>query len=266
MRFRRHVPRGFYWTAKLEKLTAGIARLRGLPTGQRLLVLLAAFFVTFFGGYLVAALVVFPSPIFASASAVPRVLGMTRQDAERALTEVGLAAGELDETTHPTLPRGAVVWQDPPPGVAVSPRAAVNLTVSIGPQRVPVPDLTGYDATLAGQLILAAGLRIRSIDSTQAPVPHGVVVNTRPPAGSTLLPGSGVTLVVSVGAPTITVPDLTGLTPDDAAAVLELVGLTLGTSMRRTSNAGDPGSIIEQAPGPGTLSAPGTAVNITVAR
>jgi serine/threonine-protein kinase len=266
MRFRRHVPRGFYLTAKFETLTARLAGLRRLPTGQRLLVLLAAFLATFVAGYLLAALVVFPAPIFASATAVPRVLGMPRQEAERTLAEVGLAAGEVDEATHPTLERSAIVWQDPPPGVAVSPRSAVNLTVSIGPQRVPGPDLTGYDATLAGQLIQAAGLRIRSIDSTQAPVPRGVVVNTRPPAGSTLLPGSGVTLVVSVGAPTITVPDLTGLEPEDAAAVLELVGLTMGTSMRRTSSASDPGTIIEQSPAPGTLSAPGTAVNITVAR
>jgi serine/threonine-protein kinase len=129
-----------------------------------------------------------------------------------------------------------------------------------------VPDLTGYDAALAGQLVVAAGLVIRAVDSTQAPVPRGVVVNTRPPAGAALTPGSGVTLVVSVGAPTITVPSLISLTALEAEYELELVGLMLGTSIRRTSNAGPPGTIIEQSPAPGTLSSPGTAVNITVAR
>lgn len=266
MRFRRHQPRGTNWTGWLEPLTRRLRRLAALPTRGKLAVSLFGFVGAFVLGYLIAALVVFPAPILASNVPVPRLLGMDRSYALRALTDVGLAVGDTQTVAHPEAARDAVVWQDPPAGMAVPPRTAVDLTLSGGPQRVPVPDLVGYDAVLAAQLITAAGLRVRSIDSTQAPVPRGVVVNTRPPAGSTLLPSSGVTLVVSVGAPTITVPNLDGLSEIEAQVVLEQVNLVLGTSVRRTHQVAEPGTVIEQRPAAGTLAAPGTAINITIAR
>jgi len=266
MKVRRHTHRGVDWSAWTKPFGRALARLRAWPRHRRVALWAGGFAAAFAGGYAIAALVLFPAPIFASATGVPRVLGMSRAEAEGVLTDAGLGVGDVEEGTHPTAQRGAVVWQDPPPGVVVPPRAAVDLSVSSGVQRVPVPDLTGYDAELAGQLIVAAGLVIRTVDSTQAPVPRGVVVNTRPPAGATLTPGAGVTLVVSVGAPTITVPSLIGLTSPEAEYELELVGLILGTSIRRTSNAGPSGTIIEQNPSPGTLGSPGTAINITVAR
>jgi serine/threonine-protein kinase len=91
------------------------------------------------------------------------------------------------------------------------------------------------------------------------------VINSRPPTGATLLPGSEITLVVSIGAPTILVPDLRGLTREGADSALTDVGLALGTAMRRSSDE-EPGTVIAQTPDPGTLSAPGTTVNVTVAR
>jgi serine/threonine-protein kinase len=266
MRFRRHQPRGSNWTGWLEPLTRRLRRLAALPKRGKLVVSLIGFVGAFVMGYIIAALVVFPAPILASNVPVPRLLGMERSAAIEALADVGLAVGDTQTTSHPEAERDAVVWQDPPAGMAVPPRTSVDVTVSGGPQRVPVPDLVGYDALLAGQLIAAAGLSVRSIDSTQAPVPRGVVVNTRPPAGSTLLPGNGVTLVVSVGAPTITVPNLAGLSEIEAQIILEQVNLVLGTSVRRTHQVAEPGTVLEQRPAAGTLAAPGTAVNITIAR
>ncbi|MDH3571949.1 MAG: PASTA domain-containing protein, partial [Gemmatimonadota bacterium] len=87
-----------------------------------------------------------------------------------------------------------------------------------------------------------------------------------PPAGTSLLPGASVTLVVSVGAPTIPVPNLAGLTPFEADSALAQVGLRLGTSVRRTMPTAMPGTIIDQDPAPGTLGAPGTPINVTLAR
>jgi serine/threonine-protein kinase len=221
---------------------------------------------TFLVGYLIAAIALFPAPLFSETITVPRVFGMTRDAATDVLNGAGLTVGSVETATHPTAARGDVVWQDPPPGVTLEEGTPVTLTVSAGPSRVPVPDLSGYDAELAGRLIRAAGLRVERVDSTQAPVPRGVVVNTRPPAGATLLPGRGLVMVVSVGAPTITVPDLTGFTPEEAEAILQQVGLTLGTAVRARSSAAPPGTIAEQSPPAGTLAAPGRAINVTVAR
>lgn len=236
------------------------------PRARVAVTTVGAFLGTFLLGYLVAALVLFPAPIFATTRTIPRVLGLVRSEAETRLTEGGLRLADIEGVTHPTAARGQVVWQDPPAGVGVPEGTLIRLTVSNGPQRVPVPDLLGYHATVARQLLEAAGLEVGRLIQTQAPVPQGVVVSTRPSTGSPILPGSAVTLVVSVGAPTITVPDLTGLTQEEADLILQQVGLTLGTTLRQASRDVPPGTIVEQAPAVGTLSAPGTAVNIFIAR
>jgi serine/threonine-protein kinase len=235
--------------------------------GSRAVWLWAAGLVgAFVVGYVVAITAFFPAPIFARATSVPRVVGAPQEEAERSIRDAGLHVGAVTQEPHARADRGKVIWQDPPTGVAVPQGHAVDLVVSAGPQRIPVPDLSGYDAGIAERLVTAAGLRIGGTEATQAPAPAGVVINSRPPAGTTLLPGSDVTLVVSVGAPTISVPDLRGLTREEADSALVAAGLALGTAIRRTSDATEPGTVLEQSPGPGTLSAPGTTVNVTIAR
>ena len=267
MRFRRHRPAGTL--GKL--LRAAVTRVSGLidtrGSKRRRLVLAALVFLTpFLLGYVMAATVLFPAPFLANSQPVPRILGLAADDARRALQDRGLVSNQTDAISHPTAPRGEVVWQDPPPGVDVQQGTAITFSASRGPQPVPVPDVAGYDQATAERLVTAAGLEIASIISSQAPVPKGVVVNSRPPAGVTLVPGSGVILFVSVGAPTISVPDLTGLTLEEAREVLETAGLTLGSTPTRLSEEGAPGTVLSQVPGAGTLSAPGFAVDLTIRR
>jgi serine/threonine-protein kinase len=217
-------------------------------------------------GYLLAALVFFPAPIFTSSTSIPRVLGASEEQARETLGAAGFGVGSVERSPHPTVPAGAVIWQDPPADVVAPEATEVSLLISSGPQRVPVPDVAGYDAQHARMLLEGAGLRIGSTESTQAPTPRNVAVNTRPPAGTTLPPGSEVVLVVSVGAATIRVPNLDGLTVDEARLALETAGLSLGTAFGQTSGNVAPGEIFYQEPSAGTLSAPGTVVNVRFAR
>jgi len=89
---------------------------------------------------------------------------------------------------------------------------------------------------------------------------------TRPPAGTALAPGAGLILVVSRGAPTIPIPDLLGMSSADARTRLEMEGLQLGTVTRRRTGEAAPGTVVGQRPGAGTLAAPGTVVDVVVAR
>lgn len=266
MKFRRHTSHGFDWTAVWRTVATPFTRLSQVAARRRALVWVVATAGAFGIGYLVAAVFFFPAPIFAETIQTPRLIGMPRADAERVLRNGGLEPGDVESEMHPTAARGDVVWQDPAPGVAVQQGQTVQLWVSSGPQRIPVVDLAGYDAGVARQLLQASGLAIGRVDSTQAPLPRGVVVNTRPPAGTPLSPGAEVTVVVSVGAPTIPVPNLVGHTREEAVTVLEEDGLVLGLVKQHTTQAAPAGQIIEQQPAPGTLAAPGTAVTVTVAR
>jgi serine/threonine-protein kinase len=217
-------------------------------------------------GYLTAYLIVFPAPILHSRQVVPRVLGLTLQDASREIRTAGLQVQDGGSEPHPSAPAGSVIWQDPPPGVSAPVGLRVTLVASAGPPKIPVPDVSGLEGALAQRLVAAAGLSVAQVESVQAAPPRGVTMLTRPPAGTLLTPGAGVGVVVSRGAPTIPVPDLLGLGSVDARSRLEQEGLQLGSVTRRRTPDATPGTVIAQRPAAGTLAAPGTVVDIVIAR
>ncbi|HTY05275.1 MAG TPA: PASTA domain-containing protein [Gemmatimonadales bacterium] len=260
MRFRRHMPplETWRWTWK--------PRLPRMDRG-RVWKGLAACAGALIAGYLVAALILFPAPIFRSRHPVPRVLGMPRADAVRELEKAQLQVRDSGVEFHPTAPAGTVVWQDPPPGVDAPTGTRVTVISSGGPSKVAVPDVTGYDAGMAQQILSAGGLTVARLDSVQAPnTPPGLVVVTRPPSGTVANPGTGVVLVVNRGAPTIAVPDVVGLTLTDARTKLEDAGLVVGAVMRRRTPGTNPGTVIGQQPAAQTLASPGLVVDLVVAR
>ena len=72
-----------------------------------------------------------------------------------ALAVERLAQG-IDHAPHAQLPAGAVIWQDPPPGLRAQEGTRVLLVTSAGAARIPVPDVAGYDVDLARSLMRAA--------------------------------------------------------------------------------------------------------------
>ena len=255
MEFRRHVPPVRDWRMPNlgERRTA--TRWALIALGMVLL------------GYLTAFLFVFPTPILHARQTVPRVLGLAVQDAAREIREAGLQVVDGGTEPHPSAPQGIVIWQDPPPGVSAIADGRVTLVSSAGPPKIPVPDVTGLDGSVARRLITAAGLSVAQVESIQVPrVPPGVVGLTRPAAGDALPPGTGVTLVISRGEATITVPDLLGMSQADARVRLEMEALQLGSVTRRRTSDASPGTVVGQRPAAGTLAPPGTAVDIVVAR
>ena len=221
---------------------------------------------TLLAGYLTAYLILFPAPILPGHHAVPRVLGLTVQEAQAEIQKAQLQITDGGAEPHATAAQGVVIWQDPPPGVMAPEGTKVTLVSSAGPPKIPVPDVAELDASLAQALVGAAGLTVAQVESIQTDKPSGRAIMTRPPAGTALAPAAGLTLVVSRGAPTISVPDLLGMASGDARTRLEMEGLQLGTVTRRRTTDGSPGTVVAQRPAAGTLAAPGTVVDIVVAR
>lgn len=252
MRIRRHLP-------PLGGLTAGLG---GSRVGRWVLAGLGALLA----GYLTAYLILFPTPIMPGHYVVPRVLGLAVTEAQAEVRRAELETTDGGAEPHPFAAQGIVIWQDPPPGVIAPQGTRVTLVASAGSPKIPVPDVSGLDAGLARSLVAAAGLAVSRVESVQAAAQSGLAMLTRPPAGTVLAPGAGLILVVSRGAPTIAVPDLLGMSGADARTRLEMDGLLLGTMARRTTPDAAPGTVIAQRPAAGTLAAPGTVVDIIVAR
>lgn len=157
--------------------------------------LAAGIAVTAGAGYLVAALWLFPAPLLPNERQVARVGGMMADDARRELERQGLTVEVTGREPSPSVGEGAVVWQDPPPGVAVPRGSTVKVTLSAGLPVVAVPDVRGFEPLFAQRLIAAAGLRVEGIDTLDVKgVPPGAAGATTPAAGDSVLLGRGIIL------------------------------------------------------------------------
>ena len=158
--------------------------------------------LTFVVGYAVSAYWITPGSVTGGDEhAVPRVLGRPVEEARAAIARAGFRPRLESERASAAVPRGGVVWQDPPPGTAVSPNAVVLLTPSSGPAPATVPDVIGLALPTAEKVVEAAGIKVGQIDTVRGNGPEaGVVIATRPGPGNGRPLGSAVDLVVS-GAP-----------------------------------------------------------------
>ncbi len=218
-----------------------------------------------FGG-LVAALVLFPVKGGADPKLVERVYGLSVDEAQRTLEAAGFEMLLDGEEPDPGLSAGRILWQDPPAGTSMPGGGTVRVVASAGPPQVPVPDLIGYDLELGIRILTSAGFRTGATDSVAAPAETGVIVATRPGAGSGRPAGSTVDLVVSRGPATIRIPHLTGLTLREARERLLTAGLRVGTIQPRLTGEEAAVVIRSQSPGAGTLIPRDGTVNLVVAR
>ncbi len=181
------------------------AREKGAPGRVRVLLkrltwLVVGVAVMAAAGYLLAALVLFPAPLLPNERVVPRLLGESYVTAQGELARSGLRMEIAGREAHPTAAVGTVVWQDPPPAVAVARGATVSLTLSEGPPRATVPDVRGLDPDLAQRLLWGAGLGVEQVDTVPgSQQPAGVAAGTTPAAGQTVAAGGRVLLHLAKG-------------------------------------------------------------------
>lgn len=127
-----------------------------------------------------------------------------------------------------------------------------------------VPTLVGKtleDAKKAAKLRAYTTEVVATIASSE--YPSGVVTEQKPAAGSPLKAGGVISITVSAGAETPRVPDLTGMSLDDAENALMDAGLSLGNIEYRVSDK-PLGTIFQQDPAPETSLLPGDDVNLFI--
>ena len=217
-------------------------------------------------GYLISFIWFPPGPLLSADHAVPRVWGDKVDAARKKIEEQGFRVKLAREAPHPVAAPGVVVWQDPPAGVVLGDNGQVTLTPSSGPAPVAVPDVIGFDGALAEKVLIAGGLVRGATDSLPSSDTRGSVVATRPGPGVGRNPGSSVAIVVSAGPAEISVPDVIGMTTQQARERLEQADLKVVRVSYRSRPDRPDGVVIEQRPGPGTLSAAGGGIELIIAR
>ncbi|CAM5719587.1 Stk1 family PASTA domain-containing Ser/Thr kinase [Streptomyces californicus] len=197
---------------------------------------------------------------------VPSLLGQTQQEAEQRIARAGLDLKGVERVFTDSVERGSVVRSVPASGNRIRGNGSVKLVVSRGPEIVRVPDVVGSSLADARRSLKKVGLVPGMVTKEfSEDVARGEVVRTDPRAGTDRNPDTAVALVVSKGAP-IDVPDVTGLSVEDATAELEAEGLRAEVLPGRVHSTEVKGDIAEQSPGEGTEAAEGDTVELTVSK
>jgi eukaryotic-like serine/threonine-protein kinase len=160
------------------------------------------------------------------AVAIPGVVGLDVEQAQSNLEANGFNRVTIDRVDS-AAPEGEVISVDPEEGTQVPVDTAITLEVSDGD--VAVPDVRGEDQATATQTLRAAGFTNISSDEVDAQEPAGTVLGTSPAAGTQASADTAITLQISGGPaePTSgTVPNLRGLTPQEAQTELRRVRFT----------------------------------------
>ncbi|WP_405366083.1 Stk1 family PASTA domain-containing Ser/Thr kinase [Kitasatospora sp. NBC_00039] len=188
---------------------------------------------------------------------VPGVLGKDRAEAQRILDGAGMH-GRFTEVYSETVPAGQVISTDPGVGARARKSDAVGVTVSRGPKRIAVPELAGKPADQAAAALAGVQLARGNVTETyNDTVPEGAVISSSPAAGQQLAENSPVSLVVSKGM--VPVPDVTGMSKDDAAKALQAAGFAMQSS---GVNLFGTGKVSSQSPAPGERRPQHTVVTV----
>lgn len=198
---------------------------------------------------------------------LPDVADVPLAEARAALKEEGFASLTTDEVFSESVLAGLVIATDPTASSPVRRFERVELIVSKGPELFRVPDLVGRTGVDAAAGIGAAGLAVGALDEEyDDTVPAGLVLRQSPEEGAERRRNAPVDLVVSLGPAPIAVPDVTGLTEQEAIAALEQAGLEATVSdTPEYSRTVPAGAVLAQSPA-GTEVQRGTAVALTLSR
>jgi beta-lactam-binding protein with PASTA domain len=198
---------------------------------------------------------------------VPDVVGKAQADAESALKSAGFTV-EVFKVYDSKVAKGKVGGQAPDAGASVLAGSNVQIVVSLGPGTgsAKVPSVVGKKEADASSAISSAGLKVKKITKYSSTVATGVVSDQFPSSGSTAAAGSEVLIVVSLGAEPsadVAVPDVGGMTAEEATSVLETAGFTV--TAQEVSSDQTAGTVFYQFPEAGAKVAPGSGVLIAIA-
>jgi len=129
---------------------------------------------------------------------------------------------------------------------------------------VPVPGVVGKNQPEAEKLLRDAGLEPDKKEVPDEVNPAGRVTAQDPAANAQVKKGATVSYTVSAGSPLIDVPDVRNRAVEPATAALTAAGFQVSPTPVNSDKM--PGTVVDQAPAPGSRQAKGSTVTLTVSK
>ncbi len=197
---------------------------------------------------------------------MPNVVGKTVTQAKPILASKGISLDTGNQSFDENVPKGAIISTDPIAGDDARVGSTVAATVSKGPERYSIPDVRGSSVDQATTAVREANLTVAGTEPAfDDTVAEGKVTGTNPKIGSSVKPATAVTLLVSKGPAPVDVPDVRGLSLDDATAALQDAGLKFSTDERYDDTV-EQGAAIGTDPATGKTLKRGDQVTLLISK
>lgn len=99
-----------------------------------------------------------------------------------------------------------------------------------------IPDLTGRSLEVAIEALEPLGLSVEQSEESSASVPEGSVIRTDPAAGTRVFKNTSVVVFISTGPKQVAVPEVTGLSEEQAEQTLTDAGFIVGSTKKYFSD------------------------------
>ncbi|MFU8872507.1 Stk1 family PASTA domain-containing Ser/Thr kinase [Micromonospora sp. SL4-19] len=193
----------------------------------------------------------------------PQLVSLTKAEAQAQATRGGFTLRYADPRYDEKVPKDSVLGQDPASAARILKGGTITLTLSRGPEQLPVPDVVGKDFEVAQAELTDAKLVVaKGPAKYDDELPAGVVLATNPKVGTVVKPGTKVTVTLSKGRAPVTVPNLVGKNLNDARGILAQLGLTPVESYKQSDKPRD--EILGQSPADGAGVEKGAQVKLEV--
>ena len=195
--------------------------------------------------------------------------GLTLEDGIKILEETGLKPGNITEEYSQTIDKDKIINQDPSYNEEIKKGSTINLTISLGKEKIIIPDIIGNDYLFALSQLESLGLNITTSKITNTENTEylpGTVVDIFPPAGSEVERNSQVKLLISTAEQLILVPDVTKMDITQAINILTQNNLDYETNMIDSGYSIQKNMVLGQYPLKGNYIPPGSKVTLFVGK
>ena len=168
---------------------------------------------------------------------VPDLEGLSASAAEELLESYSLVGEVGSDVESLEVEEGLVASQDIAAGEEVSVGTTITYHLSSGAGEVVVPNVVGDSLSSARSRLEgdSYGFTVEVEYENSDSVSSGYVISVSPGVGETVEYGATVTLVVSEGPASVSVPNVVGLSYSEAKSALEAAGLSVSLSSGSTS-------------------------------
>ena len=196
---------------------------------------------------------------------LPNFTNLTLDEAKDKAEEVKLNLNVSEEKYDVQIEEGKIISQDPKyqPNYTVKEGSTVNVVVSKGQEIVKVTKLVGKTKDEARKELKDLGLDMEIEEVNSDDVEPGIVIEQDKQEGEEVLAGTKIKLKVSLGIEKVEVPDLAGLSEDEAKAKITEAKLKwIRTDKIKDSSKGT--GVVEQNISPKSMVDKNTEISITI--